>query len=274
MKKVAAINDLSGFGGCSLVAAISVFSAMGVEVCPLPTAVLSNQTEYESFYMDDYTDKMGFFIEQWKKINPDFDAISIGFIANKKQAELIEEFIHNFKSEKTLLVVDTVMGTGGSRYKTVDDKLCESIRSLAFKADIITPNLTEACILLEKEIRLNVSLQEAMSYAEQLMLKGAKKVIITDVVIDNRIYNIIGENGKVGYVSSENVGGSYSGTGDLFAAVITAGVLKEKYSLKHITKAAAEFIEKSVRDSYNNKTDRNQGVSFQKHLPVLWRRMK
>lgn len=274
MKKVAVINDLSGLGRCSLTAAISVLSALGVEACPLPTAILSNQTEYDSFYMDDYTDKMDLHIEQWKKLDISFDAISTGFLANTKQAAIVERFIEDFKTPETLLLVDPVMGGDGICYKTLTPELCDRIRSLSFKADIITPNLTEACILLEKEPNLKLPLEEVHQYAKELMKRGAKKVIITDIVADGRIHNIIGENGYTTSVSTKIIGGSYSGTGDLFAAVITAGVLNDKYSLEKIVTTAAEFIEKSVAEAYRSNTNRNDGIPFGKYLPLLWEELQ
>ena len=274
MKRAALINDLSGIGGCSLTAAISVLSALGVEACPLPTAVLSNQTEFKSFYMDDYTDKINFIADQWSKLNISFDAISTGFISTVKQAQLIEAFINTFKKSDTLLLVDPVMGGDGSCYKTLSSELCSQIRSLAFKADIITPNLTEACILLKKNISLDISIEKAKEYAKALMVNGPSKVIITDVMLGDEIFNIIGENGIVDFVSTKNIGGSYSGTGDLFAAVITAGVLNNKHSLKKIVEVAAKFIEKAVSEAFHNNTDRNYGVPFGNYLPLLWEELK
>ena len=273
MKRVALINDLSGLGGCSLTASISVLSALGVEACPLPTAVLSNQTEFESFYMLDMTDKMELFAEQWKKLDISFDAILVGFLADVNQAETVKKFIEQFKKDNTLLLIDPVMGGDGACYKTLTADLCEKIRNLSFEADIITPNLTEAEILLGKDIELNVTLGEARSFAEELLKKGPSKVIITDVVIGDKIYNIIGENGEIFEICAQRIGKSYSGTGDLLASVITAGVLNG-FSVKNSVVAAAKFIEKAVEEAFNNKTDRNFGIPFQKYLPLLWEQFK
>ena len=122
-KRAAVINDISGLGKCSLVAAVSVLSCLGVAACPLPTAVLSNQTGYDSFFMDDYTDKMPVYIEEWKKRGIRFDAISTGFLANERQVGIIEDFIRDFKSADTLLIVDPVMGDGGHIYSTYTPQL-------------------------------------------------------------------------------------------------------------------------------------------------------
>ena len=273
MKRVALINDLSGIGGCSLTTSIAVLSALGIEACPLPTAILSNQTEFDSFYMVDMTDKMELFAEQWKRLNISFDAISVGFLADESQAEIVKNFISQFKKDNTLILIDPVMGGDGACYKTLTPELCEKIRALSFKADIITPNLTEAQILLEKEIKLEVTLKEAHLFAEELMKKGPSKVIITDVVIGDTVYNIIGENGEISEVCARRIGKSYSGTGDLLASVITAGALNG-FSLKTTVATAALFIEKAVEEAFNNKTDRNFGIPFQNYIPLLWENLK
>lgn len=219
------------------------------------------------------SDKMNLIAEEWKKLNISFDAITVGFLADTKQADIVENFIENFKTDNTLILIDPVMGGDGSCYKTLTPELCEKIRNLNFKADIITPNLTEAEILLEREIDLNPSLEEVHGYAKELMQKGISKVIITDIVIEDKVYNIIGENGKTFEVCAHRIGKSYSGTGDLLAAVITAAVLKG-YSIVDAVSAAAVFIEKAVEEAFNNKTDRNFGIPFQNHLHILWERLK
>ena len=122
-KKIAVINDLSGFGRCSLTAAISVLSVMGVQPCPLPTAVLSAQTGYPSYYCDDYTDKMQYFRREWKKMDARFDGIYTGFVASERQIENIFEFLDTFRRKKTFLLVDPVMGDNGKVY-TMLQKNC------------------------------------------------------------------------------------------------------------------------------------------------------
>ena len=109
-KKVAVINDLSGLGRCSLTAAISVLSAMGIQTCPLPTAILSSQTEYPSYYCYDFTDKMDYFRQEWKKLGTCFSGIYTGYIASVPQIEEIFHFLDTFQTPDTFLLVDPVMG--------------------------------------------------------------------------------------------------------------------------------------------------------------------
>ncbi|MBP1566886.1 MAG: pyridoxamine kinase [Oscillospiraceae bacterium] len=269
-KRAALINDLSGLGKCSLTAAIPVFSCMGIQPCPLPTAVLSNQTGYDSYYIDDFTDKMSFFTEEWLKKRITFDAISTGFFVNSKQIDISEEFIKKFKKEDTLLVVDPVMGDGGTVYKTFSDELCRRICRLALTADVITPNLTEACIILGEKPDLSLSLENVCDMARRLKEKGPSKVVVTGVVIGDKVYNVVCDDKTVDYTVNNMAFGSYSGTGDLFVSVIAAGLMNGKHSLKEIAQAASDLIESAARDAYAEKTDRNDGVPFEKYLPKLW----
>ena len=146
MKKIAAVNDLSGFGKCSLTAALPVVSALGVQCCPLVTGVFSNQTGYDSFYCRDCTDDRVPCIEEWKKLHADFDGILTGFIANGKQGEIIHKLIDVFGNGKTVIAVDPVMADNGKMYDAYTHNTCMKIKELTKEADIITPNLTELCI--------------------------------------------------------------------------------------------------------------------------------
>lgn len=270
IQKVAVINDLSGLGKCSLTAAIPVLSCLGVQACPVPTAILTNQTGYESFYMDDYTDKMIYYVEEWQKRRIAFDGIFTGFLANARQVSQVENFIRVFRRKETLLVVDPVMGDNGSIYSTYTSEMCHHIRRLAMGADVITPNLTEACILLDRELKTDICLDEAADMAELLMKKGPDQVVITGVPVEDQICNIVGDRGSVSYVSFHNEGGSYSGTGDLLASVVTAGLIRGTHSLTEIVRAAAAFISKALAEAKMDGTDRNDGIAFERHLHMLW----
>ncbi len=274
MKKCIVINDLSGLGKCSLTASIPVMACLGVQVCPLPTAVLSNQTGYESYYIDDYTEKMGFILNEWQKRNLKPNAILSGFLANEKQVEIVKDCVKLFKDKNTLFVVDPVMGDGGAMYKTHNQKMCEKITELSFMADVITPNLTEACILLKKDPTKNYTLNEVKDMAKELNKKGPKYVVITGVLANGKIDNVIAENGEVTLISNELIKGNYSGAGDLIASITTAALINTKHSLKEIITAAANFVGKATYDAYLEKTDRNDGVPFENHLAELIKELK
>src|SRR5690606_35810625 len=143
MKKVAVIQDLSSFGKCSLTAAIPVLSVMGVQACPLPTAVLTAQTGYPSYYCEDFTSKMNYFTEEWSKLNVTFDGIHTGFVTGEEQIINIFQFLDRFYTDKTKLLVDPVMGDSGEIYDIFTEELLVLMRELVKRADVITPNITE-----------------------------------------------------------------------------------------------------------------------------------
>ena len=148
-KKAVLINDLSGLGKCSLTAAIPVLSVMGIQACPMPTAVLTSQTGFKSFYCNDCTDKLDYYTEEWKKLGFQPDGIYTGFLSSEKQVEKILNFINSFETENTLVLVDPVMGDGGRTYSLFTDTLACKMKKLVTAADVITPNLTECCILCD-----------------------------------------------------------------------------------------------------------------------------
>ena len=148
-KKIAVINDLSGLGRCSLTAAISVLSAMGVQPCPLPTAILSSQTEYPSYYCYDFTDKMEYFRQEWQKLGTTFSGIYTGYTASVEQIRQIFRFLDTFQTEDTFLLVDPVMGDDGVTYDMYTPELLDGMKRLVNRADVITPNLTEFCLLTD-----------------------------------------------------------------------------------------------------------------------------
>lgn len=275
MKKIAVIGDISGFGRCSLTAAIPVISSLGIECCPFPTAVLSAQTGYSSYHFIDLTSEFTAYESEWEKSGCEFDGILTGYIASPAQADLIGSFIKKFKSDSTLLVVDPVMADDGKIYGTYSSELCEKVTEIAVSADIITPNLTELCILTGEDYNSIISHKDTDSYldfiesiAKRLISPTLKSVIVTGVLYKGEIYNILCENGACFRVKSKVFGGSYSGTGDLFASVICAKAV-ENIPLKSAVEVAAKFLEKSIEDTFREGTDRNAGVNFQKYLEVL-----
>ena len=151
IKKAAVINDLSGFGKCSLTATIAVLSVMGVQPCPMPTAVLTNQTGYKNHYCIDLTDELCHYKEMWSLNNESFDGIYSGYIADKRQVDIIFDFINTFRKSNTVVLVDPVMGDNGRLYSAYNDESCKKVCSLARSADIITPNLTELCIFTDTD---------------------------------------------------------------------------------------------------------------------------
>lgn len=285
MKKIAVLNDLSGMGKCSLTAAIPVISVMGIQACPLPTAVLSAQTGFPSYYCDDYTDRMDAIMEEWKKMDFYPDGIYTGFLADARQADKAVEFIEQFAKEDTKILIDPVMGDNGEEYPIYTEALCEKMRFLVRRATVITPNLTEALLLLYGAQRAHVLWKELSLMDEERLLKFTEstgkelskefdtEVVITGIDLPARenhqeMGNLICKDGVQTWVSTVKEGGSYSGTGDLFASVLSAGMVKGMDTVDSVRKAV-KFLSKGIHDAVLEGTDRNEGVCFERYLSEL-----
>lgn len=280
-KKAVLINDLSGLGKCSLTAAIPVLSVMGIQACPMPTAVLTSQTGFKSFYCNDCTDKLDYYTEEWKKLGFQPDGIYTGFLSSEKQVDKILNFINSFETENTLVLVDPVMGDGGRTYSLFTDTLACKMKKLVTAADVITPNLTECCILCDIDYCEFVKNAESPDFIDRIaelgkaLLKryGVKIVIITGIEHKDsdgtiKVLNLVASDEEVFCVSCKKIGGSYSGTGDLFASVIFSGLLRGD-SLRATVNLAVNFIETSLHDTVNLGIDRNEGIEFEKNLNLL-----
>ena len=285
MKKIAVLNDLSGMGKCSLTAAIPVISVMGIQACPLPTAVLSAQTGFPSYYCDDYTDRMDAIMEEWKKMDFYPDGIYTGFLADARQADKAVEFIEQFAKEDTKILIDPVMGDNGEEYPIYTEALCEKMRFLVRRATVITPNLTEALLLLYGAQRAHVLWKELSLMDEERLLKFTEstgkelskefdtEVVITGIDLPARenhqeMGNLICKDGVQTWVSTVKEGGSYSGTGDLFASVLSAGMVKGMDTVDSVRKAV-KFLSKGIHDAVLEGTDRNEVICFERYLSEL-----
>lgn len=285
MKKIAVLNDLSGMGKCSLTAAIPVISVMGIQACPLPTAVLSAQTGFPSYYCDDYTDRMDAIMEEWKKMDFYPDGIYTGFLADARQADKAVEFIEQFAKEDTKILIDPVMGDNGEEYPIYTEALCEKMRFLVRRATVITPNLTEALLLLYGAQRAHVLWKDLSLMDEERLLKFTEstgkelskefdtEVVITGIDLPARenhqeIGNLICQDGNTTWVTAAKEGGSYSGTGDLFASVLSAGMVKGMDTVDSVRKAV-KFLSKGIHDAVLEGTDRNEGICFERYLSEL-----
>lgn len=279
-KKIAVINDLSGFGRCSLTAAISVISAMGISPCPLPTAILSAQTGYPSYYCNDFTDKMEYFRREWKNMGAKFDGIYTGFVAGEEQIRQIFRFLKTFHNEDNFLLVDPVMGDDGIPYDMFSDRLLSLMKELAFQADIITPNVTELCLLTDTDYNSitetahpNSLPGELCTLARSLCGPRLKHVIVTGIRFTSKhgirhMGNLCVSKDACQMFSFPYVGGSYSGTGDLFASCLCAGIARGD-SIPSIIQTAGKFIELALLDSVKEQVDRNSGVNYEKYLSLL-----
>ena len=270
MKKIAVINDLSGFGRCSLTVALPIISAMGIECTPIPTAILSNQTGYSDFYSVDFTEHLTPYIDVWKKQNISFDSILTGYLGSEKQVDIILDFIEHF-GKNALVFVDPVMADDGVLYDTYNENLCEKVKLLTKKANIITPNLTELCILCGadfKEINESNHIEKVCNLAEKLLTETTKIVVVTGVKTHDEIFNVIVTKNSKNIVNSTLLKCSFSGTGDIFSSIVCGAVTKGMDILDAVT-LATDFICNSIKNTPTNLDYEPDGVNFQSSLEML-----
>lgn len=268
-KKIAVINDFSGFGRCSLAVALPIISAMKVQCCPLPTSIFSNHTGFKSFYYKDFTEYMPDYMEEWKRLNLHFEGISTGFLGSAKQINIVQEFFKHFKKKDTVVVIDPVMGDYGKCYPTYTDEMCQRMKELVEYADILTPNLTEACILTEIPYREDMKVSQVIEIARELSERGPKKVVITGIVQKSYISNLCYEVGQEPTMrKTQKVGTQRSGTGDIFASIIAADAVNG-VPFKDSVRKASLFIKKCIIRSMELEIPVTDGVCFEEVLGSL-----
>ena len=268
-KKIAVINDFSGFGRCSIAVALPIISAMRIQYCPLPTSIFSNHTGFESFFFEDYTSRMQPYIEEWKKLGLQFSGISTGFLGSKEQIQIVLQFFKDFGTEDNVIVVDPVMGDYGKTYSTYTPEMCEEMKKLVSCADILTPNLTEACILTDTPYHEKWSMKEVGALAEKLSGMGPEKVVITGIIQGEFIANYCYEKDQPGKIRrTHKVGTQRSGTGDIFAAIIAADAVNGVPFQDSVRKASL-FIKKCIEKSIEMDLPLTDGVCFEEVLHKL-----
>ncbi len=272
--KVAAIHDISGFGRCSLTVIIPVLSAMGIQVCPLPTAILSTHSGgFGPFYFHDFTDSMKEYAAHWKDIGLEFDCVYSGFLGSERQIDIVMDFFQTFVTGKEqLIVVDPVMGDNGVLYKTYTSEMQRRMRFLVEKADVITPNLTEACFLLDIPYKDEpMDTEKARDLLWRLSRFGPQTVVVTGVVgEDGRHMNIGYEAEKDLYwkAAYDMLPTQYPGTGDIFTSVLIGGLLQGD-SFPLAVDRAAQFVSLAIGITYGYGTPEKEGVLLEKVLNHL-----
>lgn len=268
-KKIAVINDFSGFGRCSIAVALPIISTLKIQCCPLPTSIFSNHTGFDSFFFDDYTDKMPLYINEWKKLGLQFDGITSGFLGSKKQIEIVTQFFKDFKTKENIIIVDPVMGDYGKIYATYTKEMCEEMKKLVQYADIITPNITELCILTDTPYQEKWKISELEKMTEELAEKGPEKIVVTGIVQKEFIANFCYEKRKPPKIlRCHRVGTQRSGTGDVFSSIIAADAVNQVPFDKSVKKAS-NFIKKCILKSIEMDIPVTDGVCFEELLQTL-----
>lgn len=274
IKRVAAIHDLSGFGKASLNVVIPILSSMKIQVCPVPTAILSTHTGgFENYTFLDLTDYMKEYINHWKTLDISFDAIYSGFLGSEKQIDIVSDFIDYFsKNNESLVVVDPVMGDDGVLYPTITADLVNQMRKLIGKSEVITPNFTEACFLLGEHYREYVNLDILKKWLKALSKSGPKIVIITSVPEkDSTRTGVVAYNSyddRYWKVTNRHIRALYPGTGDAFTSVIVGSLLNGD-SLSIAIDKATQFVIMSLKASYGYNYPKREGILLEKVLDTL-----
>ena len=273
VRRIAAIHDLSGIGRTSLMAVIPILSTMGFNVCPLPTAILSNHSQYPDFSFLDLTEEMPRIIDQWEKLGVTFDAIYTGYMGSPRQIEIVCSFIERFRTADTLVVVDPVLGDNGHLYSKMTQEMVEEMRRLACRADVLTPNLTEAFALLDRPYKTDCTTEELKDLIAELSEMGPDTVIITGVPVPGQsgLTSVIARSKsdlRTWKVTCPYLPAHYPGTGDSFTSVITGSLLQGD-SLPIALDRAAQFILQGIRSTFGYRMDNRDGILLERVLPNL-----
>lgn len=266
-KKLAMINDIAGFGRCSTTVALPIISAMGIQVCPVPTSVFSNHTGFPSFQFLDLTLNMSPYLEQWEQMGLTFDGVYCGFLGSVAQIDIVRSFIRAQWERGSLIIIDPVMGDNGLAYSTITPDHCISMRGLLEYADVITPNITEACLLTGIPYRESGWTGEALaSAALSLAALGPKRTVITGIREGDDFINCIYEQGgSPAMYRVPAAGRSRPGTGDVFASIIAADALNGVPFAASVQKAAG-FVRLCTEEADALGVPPEEGVCFENHL--------
>ena len=271
--RIAAIHDLSGFGRCSLTVILPILSAMGLQCCPVPTAFLSTHTGgFEGFTFLDMTEEMPKVANHWNTLGLDFQAIYSGFLGSERQIHIVEDFIRTFRRKDTVVVVDPVMGDHGEVYKTYTPAMCAGMAQLAAQADVITPNLTEAALLLGIPYEtLSADEADCRSIAEQLSMDGRRSVVLTGAsTAPDRTGAVCfdARTGRTDILQAERIPRTFLGTGDVFASVLTGALVKGD-ALPEATRQAVDFVHACAARTMEENIPLREGVDFEPLLGLL-----
>ena len=271
MKRVLTIQDISCLGKCSVTVALPIISAMGVETVILPTAVLSTHTMFKDFTVKDLTDQLIPITGHWKKENVHFDAIYTGYLGSAEEIEIAKKIFDEFGGEDTLIFIDPVMADNGKLYPAFDQEYAKLNAGLCAKADIIVPNVTEACFMTDTEYKETYDEAYVLELLDKLSKLGAKKVVLTGIGLSEGktgVYGLDTVTGEKIIYQNDKVDASYHGTGDIFASVAVGAVLRG-LSLDDAFKLAADYTADTIRATLVNPAEPWYGVDFETTIPKL-----
>ncbi len=279
VRRLAAIHDLSGFGRTSLTVAIPVISSMGIQVCPLPTAVLSTHTTiFTGYSFLDLTMEMRRMLAHWRNLGLLFDAVYSGFLASAEQMDIVAEVIDSCRLPGGLAVVDPVLGDNGKLDPTMTPEMVERMRWLVGKADVITPNFTEASFLLGEPFSASISVPQAKRWLKRLSDMGPRIAVITSAPVGDEncqtradVISAVAydrEQDRYWRVDCPHVPVQYPGTGDAFASVLS-GALLQGDTLPAAMDRAVQFVTASIQATYCYGLPVREGLMIERVLHTL-----
>lgn len=276
MKRIVTIQDISCVGKCSLTVALPIISAMGVEAGIIPTAVLSTHTAFQNFTFHDLTDEIQKIADHWKSLNLSFDGIYTGYLGSFQQLDLMTSFFADFGGKGKLIFVDPCMADNGKLYPGFTKDFALAMGRLCGKADIIAPNITEACLMVGQDYP-GEDYDEA--YIADLMQKlaalGSRKVILKGVGYKKGLCGVLSydrESGKATEYFHELLPVKFHGTGDIFASVAFAALILGK-KIEEAVKLAADFTVLSIKKTLDHEDHNWYGVDFEAAFPELLKRL-
>lgn len=270
-KSVAVINDIAGYGRCSLTVALPIISAMGVKASAIPTAVLSTHTAFDNNTFCDLTDCIIPISKHWENEKFKFDYVYSGYLCNEKQVDAVFDAICNISDDTTKVIVDPVIGDNGKEYRGFTKQFPSYLLKLLKKADIITPNVTEACMLTGEIYLKNYDAEYIEMLARKLYSVLGASVVLTGVTFgDGKIGAAIFDGRDINYVFSDEEKGYFHGTGDIFTSVFIGAVANGK-NLVSAAQIAADFVSSCIKQTVFDGTDTKFGLNFEKLIPNLIR---
>ena len=275
MKRIITIQDISCVGRCSLTVALPIISAAGVECGVLPTAVLSTHTAFDKFTFCDLTDEIEPISKTFSDLGLDFDCIYTGYLGSFRQLALVDDFISTHKKENTLVVIDPAMADNGVLYKGFTPEFAKAMANLVRHADLVIPNLTEACFMLDVPYTEEYDEDYIKDILVRLTKLGAKCAALTGITFDNKTlgaYSYDSETGKFFYYANNYLPVRYYGTGDIFASA-AVGSLMRGQSVENALAVAVDYTHECIRLTMEDEDRRTYGVNFEEAIPYYLMRL-
>ena len=273
-KRVLSVQDISCLGQCSMTVALPILSACGLETCVLPTMVLSTHTGgLGTPVRHDLTDDIPLVAAHWYQQGMDFDCISVGYLGKARQANMVAELSEKLLSAQGILVVDPAMADHGKLYSGISPDCVEAMKLLCRQADVILPNLTEACLLADIAYEEDWTRDKITAVLSALEEKYGTTIVLTGVSFDPDDTGFaLRCHGKDRFYQRKRVGKSYHGTGDMFSAVLTGGLMQDM-DIFDAAVLAAEFVARAAEVTFLNPAH-GYGVKFETVLPWLMETLK